>query len=229
MLLVNAKNGAQLFYTNDTERMRITSGGIVNIGISTASTYGRLIVNAGTNQNIWVRSSGGIACFEATNDAVSANVPMRFAATEYSFASGGNMLVGTSTDNGNRLQVNGAITFGSGGCMQSLNDTVNANSTRTYTITGVLAGGIQIMVGAFGNGTGNTSRAFWVGGGYLQSALPYTEVLRVNDSTIVISAITSNTTSSVFTITNNFGFNSALVGITIISGGAIGNPTITAS
>jgi hypothetical protein len=32
MLLVNAKNGAQLFYTNDTERMRITSSGNVLIG-----------------------------------------------------------------------------------------------------------------------------------------------------------------------------------------------------
>ena len=34
MLLVNAKNGAQLFYTNDTEQMRITSGGDVGIGMS---------------------------------------------------------------------------------------------------------------------------------------------------------------------------------------------------
>jgi hypothetical protein len=31
MLLVNAKNGAQLFYTNDTERMRITSDGAIGI------------------------------------------------------------------------------------------------------------------------------------------------------------------------------------------------------
>jgi hypothetical protein len=32
MLLVNAKNGVMQFYTNDTERMRITSTGIVQIG-----------------------------------------------------------------------------------------------------------------------------------------------------------------------------------------------------
>jgi hypothetical protein len=140
-----------------------------------------------------------------------------------------NVLIGTTTDNGQKLQVNGGVSYSGGGLIQSLNDAVSANSTRTYTITGVLAGGIQIMVGAFGNGTGNSSRAFWIGGGYLDSALLYTEVLRVNTGTIVISAITSNTSSSVFTVTNNFGFNSAFVGITIISGGLIGNPTITAS
>jgi hypothetical protein len=36
MLLVNAKNGAQLFYTNDTERMRITSGGNILINQTSA-------------------------------------------------------------------------------------------------------------------------------------------------------------------------------------------------
>ena len=110
------------------EAVNITGGGIVQIGILTSSTYGRLVMNAGTNQNIWVRSSGGIACFEATNDAVSANVPMRFAATEYSFASGGNVLIGTSTDNGARLQVDGIIdgsTFSAGKTM-----TVNANNEK---------------------------------------------------------------------------------------------------
>jgi hypothetical protein len=117
-----------VFGTGFTEKMRISNGGIVQIGIITSSTYGRLVMNAGTNQNIWLRSSGGIACFEATNDAVTANVPMRFAATEYSFASGGNVLIGTSTDNGARLQVDGIIdgsTFSSGKTI-----TVNANNER---------------------------------------------------------------------------------------------------
>jgi hypothetical protein len=47
MLLVNAKNGATLFYTNDTERMRITSGGAVVIGSATyGSSLGQLrIIN----------------------------------------------------------------------------------------------------------------------------------------------------------------------------------------
>jgi hypothetical protein len=163
-----------------------------------------------------------------TNDSDGTN-PAASTVERMRITSAGNVLIGTTTDNGYKLRVDGAISYSSGGLIQNLNDTVSANTTRTYTITGVLAGGIQIMVGAFGNGTGNSSRAFWVGGGYLDSALPYTEVLRVNTGTIVISTITSNTSSSVFTVTNNFGFNSAFVGITIISGGLIGNPTITAS
>jgi hypothetical protein len=37
MYMVNQKNGPMMFYTNDTERMRITSGGNVLIGASTTS------------------------------------------------------------------------------------------------------------------------------------------------------------------------------------------------
>ena len=37
MLLVNSKNGATLFYTNDTERMRITSGGVVLVANSSGT------------------------------------------------------------------------------------------------------------------------------------------------------------------------------------------------
>jgi hypothetical protein len=136
-------NGQHLFYSAasgtlgntisfGSPKFTITSVGTVNIGISTTSTYGRLVMNAGTNQNIWVRSSGGIACFEATNDAVDANVPMRFAATEYSFASGGNVLVGSSTDNGNRLQVNGNVNIGK--LFSNFSGSVYINNSTISTI-----------------------------------------------------------------------------------------------
>jgi hypothetical protein len=46
----NAKNGAQLFATNNTERMRITSGGNVSIG-NTNDTY-KLDVNGGNSLHI---------------------------------------------------------------------------------------------------------------------------------------------------------------------------------
>lgn len=55
MLLVNAKNGAQLFYTNDTERMRITSGGNVEINTGSIKTgepgtgWGRAAIRIGAS------------------------------------------------------------------------------------------------------------------------------------------------------------------------------------
>lgn len=147
----------------------------------------------------------------------------------------GNLLLGTSVDAGQKLQVAGSIyssgqvTYSNGGNIQHLTDTVAASATRTYTISGNVRGFIQILIGVFGNGSGSTSRAIFFGGGDLSSNMPYTEVLRVNGGTTTISAVTTNATTTTFTIQNSFAFNIANVEISVISGTAISNPVITAS
>jgi hypothetical protein len=59
MLLVNAKNGAQLFYTNDTERMRITSGGITCFSNAICAPC---IVLTSNSNTIFTYSTGAAYC-----------------------------------------------------------------------------------------------------------------------------------------------------------------------
>ena len=80
LLLVNAKNGGQLFYTNDTERMRITSGGNVGIGTvgssdarftvagsdATSSNYS-VVFNNNTTSMFYIRNDGVIFSGTLTN------------------------------------------------------------------------------------------------------------------------------------------------------------------
>jgi hypothetical protein len=147
----------------------------------------------------------------------------------------GNVLINSTNDNGSKLQVTGSIyssgqvTYSNNGNIQHLTDTVAASATRTYTISGNVRGFIQILIGVFGNGSGSTSRAIFFGGGDLSNSMPYTEVLRVNGGTTTISAVTTNATTTTFTIQNLFAFNIANVEISVISGTAISNPVITAS
>lgn len=147
-----------------------------------------------------------------------------------------NVLIGTTTDAGQKLQVEGTakfknnVTFDTYGNLQSQVTNLGASSTKTVTITGTLNGTIQIMVSMYGNGSGSQSRAMWMGGGYLGGSLPYTEITRVNGGTTIISAITSNASDSTFTIQNAFAFNSADATITVISCSANQTPiTITIS
>jgi hypothetical protein len=147
----------------------------------------------------------------------------------------GNVLINTTNDNGSKLQVAGSIyssgqvTYSNNGNIQHLTDTVSASATRTYTISANVRGFIQILIGVFGNGSGSSSRAIFFGGGDLANSMPYTEVLRVNGGTTTISAVTTNATTTTFTIQNSFAFNIANVEISVISGTAISNPIITAS
>jgi hypothetical protein len=118
------------FYTSSTsERMRITSGGYVGIGTSSPSTSykltisstesGKLLLTGGTSQNGMTfsgtgssggntpefylyggntNSAAGFSLYDNTNGA------WRFTVTN-----GGNILMGTTSDNGERLYVSGAI------------------------------------------------------------------------------------------------------------------------
>jgi hypothetical protein len=71
MLLVNAKNGAQLFYTNDTERMRITSGGEILINRSSSLTPSYKLQVSGINGGILTNATGaGDANFLSSSSGI---------------------------------------------------------------------------------------------------------------------------------------------------------------
>jgi len=117
---------------NTTERMRITSDG--NVGIGTINANQRLVINqgvtgfnqgipatAGTSQNGILRLRPAATLFGETFD-FGMNVAPTYAwiqstnadglNTNYPVSinpNGGSVLIGTTTDNGNRLQVNGNL------------------------------------------------------------------------------------------------------------------------
>jgi hypothetical protein len=94
-----------------TTTLNILSTGYVYFGaLPSVLTYIKYNFNVGADQNIGFKSSGGLATIEAVNDGVSANIPIQFAGSLYTFGSGGNAVFGTSTDNGQaRVQVSGAV------------------------------------------------------------------------------------------------------------------------
>ena len=118
---------ALAFITNNTERMRITSGGNVGIGTTTASTRltisdtngPKILITGGSSQNGISFASHGSAGGNApefylyngnTNAAPGFSLyDVSNSSWRFTITNGGNMLLGTTTDNGERLYVSGSI------------------------------------------------------------------------------------------------------------------------
>jgi hypothetical protein len=128
-LINNKANTPMIFYTNNTERIRITSGG--DVGIGTASPGARLTIltpisdsTVGFNLRAYATGADGdrtvISRYTSSNDNNWANSVYRAWAHIYEtngsermrITSGGNVLIGTTTDVGARLHVNGTIRTG---------------------------------------------------------------------------------------------------------------------
>jgi hypothetical protein len=92
--------------TNDTERMRITSAGLVGIG--TNAPFNKLTVKTGTGNNIDFFDTGSSfgSAIQVVNDINTAYKNLDIYSLKTSFLSG-NVLIGTTTDAGQKLQVNG--------------------------------------------------------------------------------------------------------------------------
>ena len=156
------------FATNTTNRLTITSGGLVGIGVTpnawfTSGGYkvlqiaaglsldsgndfrARLAANAYVNTSgDWVYANTGFASNynQSSGTHVWETAPSGVAGNAITFTermritSGGNVLIGTTTDNGNRLQAVGS------GTVASFNDTSSGDVTITLLANGTFRGGL---------------------------------------------------------------------------------------
>jgi hypothetical protein len=130
-LINKVSNKHIIFSTNNTERARITSGGNLLIGTTTDS--GEKLVVDGTakvEQYFYINDTGNTNNFSIRNESTYATIVNGTRTLNVvggdkiflngSFAeamrikAGGNVLIGTTTDSGYKLQVNGDIQIGDG-------------------------------------------------------------------------------------------------------------------
>ena len=111
---IDVTTGGDLrFATNSsTERVRITSGGLVGVNCTPLAQFQ---VKAGTNQNIALSSMSSEASIEAFNDAGSANVPLRLRGQDFKFY--------TSSTERLRIESGGDVSIGG----------MDANTFSNYT------------------------------------------------------------------------------------------------
>ena len=114
------------FFTGNTRKMTLNSGGNLGIGtdsivassgykmlrINGATTGGEIVLAGAEVEYGYMYASAGIFVIDAL-----ASQPMRFrtgAENRMDITSSGNVLIGTTTDNGSKLQVSGIATFSAG-------------------------------------------------------------------------------------------------------------------
>jgi len=117
--IINRESANMIFYTADTERMRITSGGalLVNRSSITSDTTYKFAVRNTTNVNIAFGIQGGEASIESFNDAISAGTPLRIygdnlqlytaGSERMRITSGGNVGINNTGNASYRLAVTG--------------------------------------------------------------------------------------------------------------------------
>jgi hypothetical protein len=217
----NASNGDYSgylsFYTRlcggfPAERVRITSSGVACfsgvvcaqqlIGISSATVNGPIYFQNGGNTYFqqYVGASCDFVVYNTTNNGYSIYTN---SAQRFTICGTGNATFGCSVN----FNGNGSIVSKVGGIY---------NGTTTVTIGPSGYNGVmQIMVGVYGNGSGNTGRAMWLGGGYIGSGMGFTEVTRYCAGAVTIGALNANAGCYTFTVGYSFP-NSADISVTVI-------------
>jgi hypothetical protein len=127
-----------------TERMRLTGSG--NVGIGTTNPVWKLVVSKGGAAGLEIDPDNGTAGkigVYAYNRSASSYIPLSFEAAFYAFGVG-NVGIGTNTDNGAKLQVNGNATFGTSAKITAITPYLELRDTNwgasTYVQTGVNVG-----------------------------------------------------------------------------------------
>lgn len=168
--ILDNTNGEGFHFKNGTTTiMRMNSSNNVGIGTTTPTTYAGFTTLAINNA-----SSGGLIDFLSNNTLIGeifnetsgftvsafANVSLRFRSnnTERArFTSGGNFLIGTTTDSGEKLVVNGNIKSNSSIYSESGTITINTGVTSTIFTFGNSFGNTQVYMLTAMQSSGNTS------------------------------------------------------------------------
>jgi hypothetical protein len=152
-----------------------------------------------------------ILMYQGTDDSFNITNPSSYPNSSFTINNSGTVTFACSVN----FNGNGSVTSKVGGVY---------NGTTTVTIGPSSWNGVmQIMVGVFGNGSGNSGRAMWIGGGYVGSGMPFTEVTRYCAGAVTIGALNANAGCYTFTVGYSFP-NSADISVTVIGTNANTSP-----
>jgi hypothetical protein len=222
-------NTGGIFYLSNngsTDHFQISSTGVVDVAINVNnSTSGLNLVNNqgsgyGNSLNYYTSTTkfGSIQVESSvanTSEMAFKTMVGSTLATKLFISSAGNVLIGTTTDNGNKLQVNGNINnAGNIGCYTNNGYTTrsqygkaipaNGSVTFTFTAGGGNILGFNIIIGGYGGALTGWLGGTICGGGYMgYNSTIYNVVNNVAVSGALTVSISKSSNSFAVIITNS--------------------------
>jgi hypothetical protein len=209
-LFTNSTNKDILFGcwdgSTNSEKMRITSGGAVGIGTSSPSgsdwnasaTLLHIYQNSTNGALLKLESSNAKGMMAVGNDQMQfgtiSNDPLILytnSSPRMTITSGGNVLVGTTSDSGSKLRVSGNLQVNGFQRIVTYNIAVSANTTGTITITSPtgtsMQGTMMVQAGGYGNSLSGNVTGLWMASGLLFFNDPSTTTI-----TQIVNSVTAN-------------------------------------